>query len=425
MVSRIARSLLALTVSAVLGAAFVGAGTAGAQEPSVPSGPVGGLPRHVAPASVLGLPTPDPDPFYAAPPDLAAYKPGDVLRIRSMPSNLYFPGSAVWEVLFRSTDSRGLPIAANTTYLLPPNHQPDGPLVSYQHIINSLGHKCKIATELYTSDPFTQIREAPGLNIALARGWAIALPDHLGPRMAYGAAKLGGQITLDGIRAVKNVPELEVTNSPVGIGGYSGGGMATAWAAALAPTYAPELDIVGVAHGGTPMNLTTMAEALGTNPHPAFGLAMAAAIGLEREYPERIHLDEQLNPQGRWLRSLISNGCTNEIMFWGVGRNAAQMTDNPNFMDDPDAWAVLRENSLEYYPGIPDAPTFEWHSPTDVLIPVDAIDRTTARYCAAGAYVKTTLTPSPDHLSAAALGLIPALNWMEARFRREPVPATC
>lgn len=297
-----------------------------------------------------------------------------------MPPNLHFPGSAVWEVLFRSTDSRGLPIAANTTYLLPPNHQPNGPLMSYQHIINSLGHKCKIATDLYTTDPFTQIREAPGLNIALARGWAIALPDHLGPRMAYGAAKLGGQITSDGIRAVKNVPELEVTNSPVGIGGYSGGGMATAW---------------------------------------------AAAIGLEREYPERIHLGEQLNPQGRWLRSLISNGCTNEIMLWGVGRNAAQMTDNPNFMDDPEAWSVLRENSLEYYPGIPDAPTFEWHSPTDVLMPVDAIDRTTARYCAAGAYVKTTLTPSPDHLSAAALGLIPALNWMETRFRGEPVPATC
>ncbi|MFD4366916.1 lipase family protein [Rhodococcus sp. NPDC058521] len=413
MVSRVLRPLLVLAVSVTLGAAFAGAGTAAAQDP------------HTAPASVLGLPTPDPDPFYAPPPDLAERAPGDVLNIRQMPPNLYFPGSAVWEVLFRSTDSRGLPIAANTTYLLPPNHQPDGPLASYQHIINSLGHKCKIATELYTSDPFTQIREAPGLNIALARGWAVALPDHLGPRMAYGAAKLGGQITLDGIRAVKKVPELGVTNSQVALGGYSGGGMATAWAAALAPKYAPELDIVGAAHGGTPMNLTTMAEALGVNPHPAFGLAMAAAIGLEREYPDRIHLSSQLNNQGRWLRGLINNGCTNEIMFWGVGKNAAELTDNPNFMDDPDAWKVLEENSLELYPGVPETPIFEWHSPTDVLIPVDAIDRTTARYCEAGTYVKTTLTPSPDHLSAAALGLVPALDWMDARFRGEPLPATC
>ncbi len=89
--------------------------------------------------------------------------------------------------------------------------------MSYQHIINSLGNKCKIVTELYTTDPLHQIREAAGLNIALARGWAVALPDHLGPRMAYGAAKLGGQITLDGIRAVQRVPELQVQNSKVGL----------------------------------------------------------------------------------------------------------------------------------------------------------------------------------------------------------------
>ncbi|EME23155.1 lipase family protein [Rhodococcus triatomae] len=371
-------------------------------------------------------PASDPDPFFSAPADfVAAHQPGDVLKIRQMPPNLYFPGSEVWELLFRTTDSEGKPIAANTTLLVPPNFVPDSPLVSYQHIINALGHKCKIATELYTTDPLTQIREAPGLNIALARGWAVALPDHLGPRMAYGAAKLGGQITLDGIRAVKRVPELRVVNSPVGLGGYSGGGMATSWAAALAPTYAPELDIVGAAEGGAPMNLVKMASALGTNPHPAFGLAMAAALGLEREYPDRMNVSGQLNDNGRWLQSMIRDGCTNEIMFWGVGRSASQVTDNVNFMDDPSAWRVMEENSLELYPGVPTVPIFEWHSPTDTLVPVDAIDNTVRRYCDAGVPVQTLLTPSPDHLSAAVLGLPQALDWLDGRFRGTPAPSTC
>ncbi|MFZ2174637.1 MAG: lipase family protein [Rhodococcus sp. (in: high G+C Gram-positive bacteria)] len=371
------------------------------------------------------LPEPDPDPFYTAPADLAALAPGDVIGVRQLQPSYYFPGSAVWELLFRTTDSQGKPIAANTTYVLPPNHVPDGPLVSYQHIINSLGQKCKLVTELYTGDPLHQIREAAGLNIALARGWAVALPDHLGPRMAYGAAKLGGQITLDGIRAVKKVPELQVADSKVGLGGYSGGGMATAWAAALAPTYAPELDIVGAAVGGTPMNLVKMAEGLGTNPHPAFGLAMAAALGLEREYPDRIEVTNQLNAQGKWLQGQIANGCTNEIMFWGLGHSAAQVTDNQNFMDDPEAWKVLAENSLEFYPGVPDAPVFEWHSPTDALIPVDSIDNTLRRYCEAGTPVQTLLTPTPDHLSAAALGMFQGLDWMDARFRGDRAPSTC
>lgn len=243
--------------------------------------------------------------------------------------------------------------------------------------------------------------------------------------MAYGAAKLGGQITLDGIRAVQRVPELQVQNSKVGLGGYSGGGMATAWAAALAPSYAPELNIVGAAEGGTPMNLVKMAEALGTNPHPAFGLAMAAALGLEREYPDRIDVSGQLNDQGRWMKQMIGNGCTNEIMLFGIGRSASQMTDNKNFMDDPEAWKVMEENSLELYPGVPTTPIFEWHSPTDALIPVDSIDTTLRRYCDAGTPVQTLLTPTPDHLSAAALGLPQGLDWMDARFRGDPAPSTC
>ncbi|MBC2643578.1 MULTISPECIES: lipase family protein [unclassified Rhodococcus (in: high G+C Gram-positive bacteria)] len=407
-----------------LSAALVGAGTSAA-EPPLLSPPVLSPLLPAPPSADAIFPVADPDPFYIQPSDVADHAPGDVLKIRQMPPSYYFPGSAMWELLFRTTDSEGRPIAANTTYVLPANHVPDGPLVSYQHIINSLGNKCKIANELYTDDPLHQIREAAGLNIALARGWAVALPDHLGPRMAYGAAKLGGQITLDGIRAVQRVPELQVQNSKVGLGGYSGGGMATAWAAALAPTYAPELNIVGAAEGGTPMNLVKMAEALGTNPHPAFGLAMAAALGLEREYPDRIDVTDQLNDEGRIMKQMIGNGCTNEIMLFGLGHSASQMTDNKNFMDDPEAWKVMEENSLELYPGVPTAPIFEWHSPTDALIPVDSIDTTVKRYCDAGTPVQTLLTPTPDHLSAAALGLPQGLDWMDARFRGDPAPSTC
>lgn len=405
----------ALTVAVVSIGMCSSVGTAAAQPFPIPP-----------PQASEVFPLPDPDPFHAEPDDLAAHRPGDVLKIRRLPPSYYFPGSVLWELLFRTTDSQGRPIAANTTYVLPANHVQDGPLLSYQHIINSLGHKCKIATELYITEPLNQIREAAGLNIALGRGWAVALPDHLGPRMAYGAGKLGGQVTLDGIRAVQNVPELQVTNSKVGLGGYSGGGMATAWAAALAPTYAPELDIIGAAAGGTPMNLVKMGEALGTEPHPAFGLAMAAALGLEREYPERVEVTDHLNENGRRMRGLIGNSCTNEIMFWGAGRSAAEMTDNQqNFMDLPEARKVLEENSLELYPRVPAAPLFEWHSPTDVLIPVDSLENTLRRYSGAGVPVQSLLTASPDHLSAAALGLPPALDWLDARFRGEPAPTNC
>ncbi|MBJ8344143.1 lipase [Antrihabitans sp. YC2-6] len=370
-------------------------------------------------------PTPDPDPFYAQPADIASTSPGDVIDHRPMPPLPLFPATTIHQIKFRSTNSEGLPIAATTLVMLPDRRTPDGPLLSYQHIINGLATRCAPSRALYTDDQTVVVREAPALNIALQRGWAVALPDHLGPTAAYGAAKLGGQITLDAIRAIQRLPELALTRSPIGMAGYSGGGMATAWAAALAPTYAPELNIVGVAEGGVPMNLVKMARGLGDQPHPVFGLALAAAIGLEREYPDRFPISDQMNARGLALRNSVANGCTNEILAFGAGHSVVELASSMSFASNPLAWEVGDENSVELYPGVPTAPIFEWHAPQDALIPVDSIVATVNRYCAAGARVQSELFPSPDHLTTAVLGAPAALNYLDQRFQGIPAPSNC
>lgn len=365
------------------------------------------------------------DPFYAQTPAADDLAPGDPIAVRPMPPLATFPNTDVWQVKYRSTNSRNEPIAAFTTVMVPQNRPENGPLLSYQHIINALSPRCAPSRTLYSTDPNLMIREAPALNLVLQRGWTVALPDHLGPTAAYGAARLGGVLTLDGIRAVQRVPHLGLAQSPIGMAGYSGGGMATAWAAALAPEYAPELNIVGVAQGGVPMNIGKMANALGLHPHPAFGLALAAAIGLEREYPERLPISEQLNAEGLRLRDQVANACTNGLLSAGAGKSAAQISKTTTMMTSASAWDVLNENSVELYPGVPTAPIFEWHSPTDVLIPVESIENTNRRYCAAGATVQSELFPSPDHLTSAVLGVPRALDYLDARFRGVPAPSNC
>ncbi len=108
--------------------------------------------------------------------------------------------------------------------------------------------------------------------------------------------------------------------------------MATAWAAALAPSYAPEVNLVGVAEGGVPMNLSKMANGLGQDPHPAFGLAFAAAMGLEREYPDLLPLSNQLNDLGRSMRAELTNACTNDILRVGAGRSASQVSTSTSLL---------------------------------------------------------------------------------------------
>ncbi|MGW4535626.1 lipase family protein [Nocardia sp. NPDC004340] len=371
------------------------------------------------------LPTPDPDPFYATPSDLAGRQPGEVLATRAMPALPSFPDTDITLIKFRSTDSTGHPIAATTTVLSPRDRKPDAPVLSLQQIINGLGAQCAVSRVLYTTDPNLMIREAPAWNTVLKRGWTVALPDHLGPRFAYGAAKLGGQITLDGLRAIQRVPDLRVEHSPLAMAGYSGGGMATAWAAALAASYAPDLRIAGAAMGGVPMNLVSMLETLGMNRHPAFGLALAAGLGLEREYPDRFPISDQLNDRGLAIRDKLLNSCTNDILAAGAGQGALDIAKTTVMTDDPQARSVVAENSLELYSGVPNMPVFEWHSPIDGLVPVDAVVNTIHRYCAAGAKVWTEQEPVPDHLTAAVLGVPAAYGWLDARLRGEPAPTNC
>ncbi|WUI65948.1 lipase family protein [Nocardia sp. NBC_00403] len=369
-------------------------------------------------------PRPDPDPFYAAPADLAAHGPGDVLEVRGMPPLPLFPGATVSLVKFRSTDSHGAPIAATTTILTPFGHRPDGPLLSYQHFINSLGTACAVSHTLYNSD-LNLMATTPMLNVVLQQGWSVALPDHLGPQFAFGAGRLGGQIVLDGIRAVKRLPELAVQHSPVVMAGYSGGGLATAWAAALQPSYATELQLAGAAIGGYPANLVTMAEALGFAPHPAFGLAMATAVGLEREYPDRVPISAYLNSRGNEIRDALANSCTNSILAMGANSSARDYLTSTTIFDSPSARSVVEENSMELYAGVPQIPMFEWHSPSDPLIPVDAINNTDRRWCGAGVQLQTMLVSAPEHLSAAAEGAPTVLGWLEGRVRGEPAPVIC
>jgi hypothetical protein len=370
-------------------------------------------------------PLPDPDPFYAAPADLAAHQPGDVLGMRAQPPVAVFPGATVTLVQFRSTNSHGAPIAATTTVITPIGHRPDAPLLSYQHFINALGTECGVSHQLYGADA-NLLATTSMLNAVLAQGWSIALPDHLGPYFAFGAARLGGQVVLDGIRAVKQLPDLTLQHSRVVLAGYSGGGMATAWAAAMQPSYAPELELAGAAIGGAPMNMVTMAEAVGWDPHPAFGLAMAAAIGLEREYPQRLPISLYLNERGLAVRDAMANSCTGAILTAGADGSAHDYTTSgATTVDMGEGRAVLAENSLELYDGVPAIPVFEWHSPDDPLIPVAAIDNTDRRWCAAGVRVQTLRVAAPEHLSGAVVGAPEVLMWLNARVRGEPAPATC
>jgi uncharacterized protein YjeT (DUF2065 family) len=87
----------------------------------------------------------------------------------------------------------------------------------------------------------------------LAEGYTIIVSDTEGQAADFAAGPEYGQNTLDSIKAVFNSPTVDLPNdAQVAMLGYSGGAIATEWAAELAPTYAPDVNkrMIGAAIGG-------------------------------------------------------------------------------------------------------------------------------------------------------------------------------
>ena len=82
----------------------------------------------------------------------------------------------------------------------------------------------------------------------------MTVPDFEGPDLHWVAGHESGWNTLDGIRATESYLGMPSTQK-VGLFGYSGGSIGGEWASELAPSYAPELNIVGTAIGGIPVHL--------------------------------------------------------------------------------------------------------------------------------------------------------------------------
>lgn len=369
---------------------------------------------------------PQQSPFYHADPRvLAEAANGQVINSRDV-DMIAFHGYRVTEIAYRSTDASDRPILATATVVRPHHARPDGPVLSYQHYLNALGQRCA-PTETLVNPSLETVQDnaMAFLRVRLDRGWTVIIPDHLGPRVSYPGGKISGRIALDGMRAVRDDPRFDSRHSRFGALGYSGGGIATAWLANLHPEYAPDVNLVGVAQGGVPTDMTTMARMIGNAPHPAFGLAFAAAIGMAREYPEEIRLEEKLTPHGWALYERLRGRCTAGLLTFGAFQSVPMVLEGGDLMAEEELMRAFAENSIALEPHVPEVPVFMWHSRTDPLVPFWDAEATAKRYCREGTPLTWEPGLAPEHLLGAVEKLPTAMNWLQERLDGVPAGRAC
>ena len=365
-------------------------------------------------------------PFYHVDPGvLAAAAPGEILNSKdvSMPA---FAGYRVTAIAYRSTDTADRPVLATATVVRPHHAQPNGPVLSYQHYLNALGQRCA-PTETLVNPTLETVQDnaMAFLRPQLDRGWTVIIPDHLGPKVAYPGGQLSARIVLDGMRAVRDDARFDSAGARFGALGYSGGGIASAWVSLMHDEYAPDVNLVGVAQGGVPTDMTTMARMIGNTPHPAFGLAFAAAVGMAREYPEEIRLEEKLTPGGWALYEQLRGRCTATLLTGGAFRSVPMVLAGGDLLAERELMAAFAQNSIRLSPDVPRVPVFMWHSRTDPLVPFWDAEETAQRYCREGTPLTWEPGIAPEHLIGAVEKLPAAMDWLQRRFDGVPDGVAC
>jgi pimeloyl-ACP methyl ester carboxylesterase len=365
-----------------------------------------------------------PPPEFYNPPASLPPRPGDV--IGTAVTNFGINGGVTsTAVKYRSTTATGAPNYVTGT-LLVPNAAWTGtgprPIVGFAPGTQGLADKCAASTSMANS----LFYEAGNVQSLLDKGWAVGVTDYekIGSPgdHTYVIKNAEGYALLDMVRAAQRMPGSGIAaNAPVGFWGYSQGGQAAAAAAELEATYAPELNVKGVAAGGIPADLAVVAQHLNTDGNFWFSFLAFAAVGLNSAYPE-LNLDSYLNQTGRDLMNQGRDACLADGLILGAGKHIEDLTTT-NPLNNPQWQARINQQKLGSVG--PKVPVFAYHGILDEIIPYAQATALRDAWCARGTKVQWTDYFFADHLLGVFSGAGDVVNWMNARFTNQPLTPTC
>lgn len=371
----------------------------------------------------LGVAKPAIDPFYSPPSDFAKYKVGQIIKSRSAPVPPFNLSNVEhsYQIMYRTTDTFDDASYTIGTVIVPKNNRDATKLVAYQVAEDSAYINCCPSYTIMSA--YDQV-----MDHLLDYGYYLLVPDYEGPKSAFTAGYVAGYGVLDGIRAALQSKSLTGLSSDanVTLWGYSGGSLASGWAAQLQPTYAPDLTgIIGCAVGGFVTNVT--AVALNANGRLDAGFFVAGLNGLANEYPSlmsaiKAHMYWWVQPYFFSAKTM----CTTQVLLDFLYRNVFDFIDDGSaFMSLPGVSSVIETLNLGMNGQKPEIPMFVYQSMIDEVVPYKIVDKTVAEWCAAGAQVQYRIDTGASHLEEATNVMPQAINWIVDRFNGVEVASGC
>jgi hypothetical protein len=389
------------------------------------------------------------DPFYTygGSRPLASFAPGDVLKERTLQYHILGVPTPVKviQLLYRTVDAQGRAVA-NVTSVVRSLSGETAKAVSYQSFYDSLNPEDSpsraIAGDLTLGGV---IPNAESLLLAplLAQGYNLVIPDTEGQAADFAAGPEYGAATLDSIRAATRAADTGLTgDTAFGLMGYSGGAIATNWAAALAPAYAPEVNrrLVGFAEGGVLVdpahNLKYVDGSLLWS-----GVIPMALIGVSRSFG--IDLTPYLSSYGLQVYNSLQKASIVDALGRYPGLTWKKMA-KPQYADPDSVRAFVdavnkvdlgtaATPTIPGYIGQGDGGVFEGTFSNvpgvgtgDGVMVAGDVRALARQYCATGDHaISYQQFDVLSHVGTAVPWAAAAIGWLDARFAGRTAPSDC
>jgi hypothetical protein len=388
-----------------------------------------GLVPGVAAAAAPTLPTSDPFYTYTGSTPLASIAPGTVLKSRTIAVSGSPTMPTATELLYRTTGELGQPTVTVTT-VIRPLLATSTKIISYQMAYDALGPKCDPSYTLQggnMSGATTNFAEQQLISAYVAAGDTAVIPDYEGTSLDWAAGQESGDNTLDAIRAAESFLKASPASTPVAMVGYSGGSIATDFAAELASTYAPQLHIVGIGEGGIPVdmahNLTYINGSKGWS-----GVIPAVLVAIARAF--QLDLTPFSSAYGLQIAGQVKDECINSFFGAYPGLTVEKLLNSTwqDFFSIPHV-AAITDKLVMGTNGTPTAPMFMGVGNADgtgdgVMIAAD--DEALAHeYCQKGVPVQFNVYKGDDHTAAAIPFEVGALAFLTERLNGLSVSDGC
>jgi len=359
--------------------------------------------------------------FYVPPDPLPSNVPGTLIRAEEITP--FTEDTKAWRVLYVSTAVDGTPIAVSGMVAAPAGPAPQGgyDVVTWSHGTKGVSDRCA-PSRGYRSGFHDFYDIAPELVTA---GYVGVSTDYEGlgtPGIhPYLVGASEGRGVLDIVKAAKQIDGAGA-GSRVVIWGRSQGGHGALFAGEIAPTWAPELQVLGVI-SAAPASEFDLIIGLGVALPSARGFIWQLSIGFEAAYAELstgdVYTDEALSAMQQLLDE---EGCGQEFGDVAATFDRAGFKTSPLQLDD---WVTrLDENS----PGavLTEVPILLMQGEDDMVVPKQLTDQLyEQRLCVIGDEVDYRVFPGFGHNDSTQKNMPLMLEWTAARFAGDPAATTC